>query len=114
MATRAEKRMALLQFRAGLPHVSGRALAAIVKQAQLGELPDIDNAKTVRNQLRTARDNFCLECTPFGPMHRTLELAPGFEVEMQVPSATFWKLRNEAGWNELLQIGKVGASSTVL
>jgi hypothetical protein len=106
--------MALLQFRAGLPHVSGRALAAIVKQAQLGELPDIDNAKTVRNQLRTARDNFCLECTPFGPMHRTLELAPGFEVEMQVPSATFWKLRNEAGWNELLQIGKVGASSTVL
>ena len=105
MASRAEKKCALLKFRHDLLHVSSSALAAFLDEARQGRLPDLDT-KSIRDDLRSARDAFVSEKTPYGPAHRDVEVPGLGAVEVQVPAAMMWQLRNHPGWNELLEGAK--------
>ena len=62
---RAAKLQKLNHFRRKLPHVSGKALAAIAKAIAEEGAPDgLQN----RNALRAARDSICKKTGPYGPI----------------------------------------------
>ena len=67
---RPTKLLRLSDFRRGIPHVSQRALTAILERVKADGVP----ALTTRKNKREARDMIAYESTPYGPLKRTVDL----------------------------------------
>ena len=102
--TRGSKRRQLLQFNSRLPHVSQSALASVLKEVKLGNVPELGQE---RHHIRGARNDFCSQATPFGKIHQTVEVVDGVSLEVQMPSAFLWSLRESCAFNQLLERAKV-------
>lgn len=92
MASRAERFGALNALRSRLPHVSQRALSAILQIARNEALP----RDYRRQDIRAARDQIINKLTPFGPIHQKCQvpLAAGgeLEIELQSPQAMLFEM----------------------
>ena len=71
----------LVSLKARPPFVSQSALGALLRLAKEEELPDIAS----RNVVREARDKYVQLNTPYGPVHRHLDLGGGIQAESQTP-----------------------------
>eukprot|EP00971_Amphidinium_carterae_P220417 4375686-Amphidinium_carterae.1 len=83
---RPAKAAELVELRGRLPHLSQSALAAVLHKAKQSILP---HGK--RKKLRQSRDQYCHLLTPYGSLHRTVDIklkAGGHEsLEVQDPFA---------------------------
>ena len=70
MADRPAKLQRLEDLKRSVPHVSGRALTAILHRVRAAGLPEL----TSRKNQQDARDTLAYKETPFGPMQRTADL----------------------------------------
>ena len=86
---RAVKVARLARLRSRLPYVSQNALVAILKIAVEEPLPT-----GTRKDVREARDSVVLQQTPYGPLHRQLEVQPvagsSLNLEIQSPQAILY------------------------
>ena len=83
----------LSALRHAVPHLTAAALAAVADAAKHHLLPE---GKIDRNLVREGRDARCLEVTPYGPIHKSVNVAMksghDVELELQNPFAMFWKV----------------------
>jgi hypothetical protein len=79
---------ALVDLRANIPFVSQSALMAILRIAQVKDLPKIGR----RADAREARDKFIGTKTPYGPIHQVVPDKFGRRFEVQHPFAMMWLL----------------------
>ena len=86
MADRPAKLARVLDLRTRLPYCSQTALAALLKAAGEEELPSTVDRQTVAR----ARDDAINFITPYGPIHRTIDVS-GFNVEIQDPFSTLYQ-----------------------
>ena len=88
---RAASRARLNELRGKLPFISHRALAAFLKIAATGELPECGS----RKEIAAARDTAVFENTPFGPIHKVIKLPSSdggtISLEIQSPQAMLYK-----------------------
>ena len=92
MASRQERLDALNNLRSRVPHLSQRALSALLQIARNEQLPRDYN----RSVIRAARDQLINNLTPYGRIHQTckVQLAAGgdLEIELQNPQAMLFEL----------------------
>ena len=88
--SRANKLRKLDMFRRKLPHMSASALAAVLKVVEDEGIPEVHNRKT----LQEARDSVNDAPTPFGPIHREVQMhavGGGLEaINLTNPFALIW------------------------
>ena len=75
----------LASLRQRLPYVSQAALAALLREAQHGGLPEV----TSKQSIRRARAQFVQQRTPYGELHRKLRINDT-ECYVQNPHAFLW------------------------
>ena len=87
--SRPEKRARLQSFRDRVPYVSQSAFAKILRLGRQEELPEASS----RRDVRVARDTTVMQETPYGPIHRQINI-PGtttdVKLEIQDPFAMLW------------------------
>ena len=84
-------------FRRALPHVSGRALAAILDKVRRDGVPELHG----RCHLQEAREIASYGDTPFGPIQQTIDLegvdGAAIPLEVQHPLATLYHACKQGG-----------------
>lgn len=96
-----------------LPFVSGRALSALLSLAKKEKLPEA----TSRRTLQRGRDKDCHTLTPYGPLHRNIEIedtsGATMSIEVQDPLAMLYQVCiSSMCFSSLLQPLLVGTSPT--
>ena len=98
MVDRESKLRRLNEFRRDVPHVSARALSAILTKAKREGLPELHS----RSHITSARDISAYEDTPYGLLQQTVQLEgvrPGTHVnlELQHPLAMLYHACKQGG-----------------
>jgi len=101
-----QKKQRCVNVRYELPFMSQAALAAVCRYSREHGLPEITSARDVRGE----RNDMCLTMTPYGTIHRTLELkmdGGDFTVEIQDPWAMLHHCLGASGWLSKLFLSRV-------
>ena len=98
MAHRPGQLLELNAFKRSVPHVSGRALAAILQRVREHGMPD----RITRRDQQEARDVVAHQHTPYGPLQRTLQLqgleaGTQFNLEIVNPQALLYTVCLQGG-----------------
>ena len=106
MALRDERLIALNALRSRVPHLSQRALSAILQIARTEELP----RDSRRDTIRAARDQLIQKETPYGRVHQTavVPLASGGDLNIELPNPQamlFEIVRSNESFSKMIERG---------
>ena len=89
----------LTTLRQQLPFISQSGLAALLKHAATNPLPECSGPK----QIRTARNEFVKQSTPYGPLHQQIRIG-SISIEVQHPFPVLYHTASKSlAFSELLK-----------